>query len=389
MDVIGRGFNKFHQQQANEAKLGAYYTDPEHCSWLGKLFRFPQDEDVCVLEPSAGNGLAVKLVTGTAQEKKDHVKIFAVEIDRNVADELRKDPNMEAVLDADFLKECIITNSAFSFVFGNPPYMTDLNFERSAGIKNERSEKVFLEKVSGYLKPGGIICWVIPHRVFIERNYMSYWMSRYETLGVYKFHDKEYAKWGQVAVIGKRRPANRGVYEADIVAMQERCELDKLDLVPFENMDEDKKIDVPPSSPKDIKNFRKKLFDVKAAMRYIDQNPSCVASLDQAIRKNTGIKEKDTTRIYTPPKKLSNQNLALLTACGIGNGYAGSVEDNNLHLQRGSVNIVIEKSIEESNGGNTGILTERRRSTTNIVLIESNGTITDLVKTELNGREEE
>ena len=61
--------------------------------------------------------------------------------------------------------------------------MTDLNFERSAGIKNERSEKVFLEKVSGYLKPGGIICWVIPHRVFIERNYMSYWMSRYETLG--------------------------------------------------------------------------------------------------------------------------------------------------------------------------------------------------------------
>ena len=41
----------------------------------------------------------------------------------------------EAVLDADFLKECIITNSAFSFVFGNPPYMTGLNFERSAGIK--------------------------------------------------------------------------------------------------------------------------------------------------------------------------------------------------------------------------------------------------------------
>ena len=44
--------------------------------------------------------------------------------------------------------------------------------------------------------------------------------------GYHKFHDKEYAKWGQVAVIGKRRPANRGcVLKADIVAMQERCEV--------------------------------------------------------------------------------------------------------------------------------------------------------------------
>lgn len=379
MNIVGRGYNQFQQRQANEAKLGAYYTDPVHCTWLGKLFSFSTEEETAVLEPSAGDGVAVKAVTGAESNPK--VRIFADEIDVEVARELEKDPCFECVLAADFKSEVYISNSVFSFCFGNPPYMNELDFDKGYGSKVERTEKVFLEKATNYLRPGGIICWVIPHRVLIEDTYCSFWMSRYETLGVYRFHEKEFAKWGQVAVIGRKRPCSLGVLKEHRMAFQERIALENLDLVPTQ-VPEENRIIVPPSPVSRITNFRTYKFDAEAADKWVWEHPECLSTLDAAIAGRTGLKKYDDTALYRPPKKLNNQNLALLTACGIGSGYAGSVEERNLHLQRGSVTTTVEESVDvkDVTGGKSAVLTQRTRSITNIVLIESDGTITDLVK---------
>lgn len=377
MNVVGRGFNKFQQKQANEAKLGAYYTDPEHCAFLGKLFEFSKEEETCVLEPSVGNGLAVKLVTGAMENPK--IRIFADELDDSVAAGLKGDRCFEKILTADFKSDVYISNNAFTFCFGNPPYMDELNFERSYGAKVERTEKVFLDKVTNYLKPGGIICWVIPHRVFIEDTYTSFWMARYETLAVYKFHEKEFAKWGQVALIGKKRPYKVGITKESRIPFQERFRLENLPEVPFTEPSE--KIVVPSSPTTGIAKFQTIRFDAKAADEYVKEHPEVVANLNASIAVCTGLKSYDDTQIYEPPKKLSGQNLALLTACGVGSGYAGSVEEGTLHLQRGSVSIVTERHIEKGSvNDRSATLVERTRSTTNIVLIESDGTIRDLVK---------
>lgn len=379
MNVVGRGFNKFQQKQANEAKLGAYYTDPEHCYFLGKLFEFSKEEETCALEPSAGNGLAVKLVTGAESNPK--IRIFADEIDSDVAEELKKDTCFEAVLKADFKSDVMISNNVFSFCFGNPPYMDELDFERSYGVKKERTEKVFLDKVTNYLKPGGIICWVIPHRVFVEDNYIAPWMRRYETLAVYKFHEKEFAKWGQVAVIGRKRSVSVPVAKDDRVAFQERCRLENLSEVPFEECTE--KIVVPPSPTSGIRRFETIVFDAEEAEEYVKDHPDVVAGLNAAIAARTGIKSKNNdVDTYEPPKQLSPQNLSLLTACGVGSGFAGSAEEGTLHLQRGSVTITTEQRVEKNGSDRTATLVERSRSTVNIVLVESDGTIRDLVKTQ-------
>lgn len=378
MNVVGRGYDKFHQKQANEAKLGAYYTDPEHCAFLGKLFEFSKEEETCVLEPSAGNGLAVKLVTGAQENSK--IRIFADEIDADVASVLTEDPCFEKVLAADFKSDVYITNNAFTFCFGNPPYMDELNFERSYGDRAERTEKVFLDKVGNYLKPGGIICWVIPHRVFVEDSYLGMWMRRYETLAIYKFHEKEFAKWGQVAVIGRKRPVSVAVMKEDRAVFQERCRLENLAEVPFGECEE--KIMVPPSPTSGIRDFHTYKFDAEAADAYVKAHPEVVENLNQAIAARTGIKSYDDSEVYVPPKRLSPQNLALLTACGVGSGFAGSVEEGTLHLQRGSVSITTEQRVEKNGSDTTATLVERKRSTTNIVLIESDGTIRDLVKTQ-------
>ena len=54
----------FSRTVANEARLGAYYTDVSHCRSMSGLFKFPEGEKVCVLEPSIGDGAAAIAVTG-------------------------------------------------------------------------------------------------------------------------------------------------------------------------------------------------------------------------------------------------------------------------------------------------------------------------------------
>ena len=39
--------NSFFQTRMNQAKLGAYYTDPAHCQWIAGLLDFPENEEVC------------------------------------------------------------------------------------------------------------------------------------------------------------------------------------------------------------------------------------------------------------------------------------------------------------------------------------------------------
>lgn len=40
----------FGRTMANMGKLGAYYTDIGHCKRIGRLIKWPEDKEVCVLE---------------------------------------------------------------------------------------------------------------------------------------------------------------------------------------------------------------------------------------------------------------------------------------------------------------------------------------------------
>jgi|GEM_PF-1518069 len=376
---VERGTNQFAQKRSNEAKLGAYYTDPEHCARIRNLFRFSDEEETCVLEPSMGDGVAVREATGA--EENPRIRIFGVEINADVAEQQQKNPLYETVLKADFLRDVFITNSSFSFVFGNPPYMEEADLY-GVGARM-RTEFLFLKKVTDYLKPNGIICWVIPYNRFVEESTIGFFMSRYTILSVYKMDDKEFAKWKQVVVIAKKRGCSVGVRREDREIMQGQMVLENIPYLPRECKEEEK-IAVPVSEACNVKNFRTITFDPVAAQEWVKTHPECVSSIDAHIRQNTGILGKGN-EVYTPPKEPSAASIALLAACGVGNGLVGSVEERNLHLQRGSVHVDTVKTIEskpERNGYTSETLVERSFSVTRQILIESDGTIRDITKKE-------
>ena len=37
----------FSRLKANDAKMGAYYTDVGHCASIGRFLQFPEDGEVC------------------------------------------------------------------------------------------------------------------------------------------------------------------------------------------------------------------------------------------------------------------------------------------------------------------------------------------------------
>lgn len=48
--------SEFSRVKYNDAKMGAYYTDVGHCASIGRFLQFPENGEVCCLEPSIGTG---------------------------------------------------------------------------------------------------------------------------------------------------------------------------------------------------------------------------------------------------------------------------------------------------------------------------------------------
>lgn len=367
--------NNFHQRRMNDAKMGAYYTDVTHCSDIHKMFRFSEEEETLVLEPSIGDAAAVKAVTGVKDNPK--IKIFGVELNDAVADATAKDPYMTSILQGDFLSEVVISNKMFSFCFANPPYrdVDSLEEERERFERADRIERQFLEKISNYMRAEGILVWVVPYNVFHDSRHLSCWMQRYETLAVYKFREAEYQKFKQIVVVGKRRHGLFSVYRENREAMEKELLLEKLEVLPTD-FEESQIITVPPSPLNDLRIFRTKTFDREAATQYLKEHLEEVEDMCKAIGKSIEIPAYDTHRILRPPMPLKKANKAVLISCGIGSGLAGE-DGKDLHLQRGSVREIEEEEVV--NVGGKKIVKVRTRAVINLILVENNGTIRELI----------
>ena len=78
--------SSFSRTIINEAKMGAYYTDAEHCRRIGRLLDFP--EEFIALEPSIGDGSAI---AATLEEATVLPKIYGVELNQNTYEEIKDD----------------------------------------------------------------------------------------------------------------------------------------------------------------------------------------------------------------------------------------------------------------------------------------------------------
>lgn len=362
--------SRFSRTQINEGKMGAYYTDVSHCRDIGKMFKFPNDE-VCVLEPSIGDGSAVIALTNA--DSNPNVKIFGVELNDEVAHKTAENEYLEDVLCADFLDGVRIKNSAFSMCFSNPPYLND-NLETD--FNHNRIERQFLEKIGYYLQKGGILVWVVPYYIFTEESHFRYFNSKYELKCVYKFREKEFDKYHQIVAVGVKRGATISFSKDRFAELREPYnDLEKISELPFSFAEEDL-IPVPATDSNNITLFASKQFDLTSASEAISASQDICRIIDESV----SVPRYVVNSLGRPPMPLKKDSLYLLATSGAGQGITGSVETGDLHLQRGVAEI-IEESTFESNGDGTGkgIETVTSRTQISMTVIQNSGRIDRLI----------
>ena len=370
-DSVRSTGNGFDRTNYNEGKLGAYYTDVKHCQDIEKLFSWPEGEEVSVLEPSIGNGAAV--IAATSAATNPDIKIFGVELNEEVAKETEKNPLIEDMVNADFLSGVIISNNAFSFCFGNPPYMEDCEAEGG-----KRMEKSFLEKVTqNYLKKDGILVWVIPYRIISEVGYVRFLMRNYDRLALFKFRESEYKKWGQVVFVGRKKIPRTPTPEE----LQAECSLfyakeEDIPILPEEMEDTElfRSIAVPPSDSKLVKKFASLAFDSAAAYELLMGYD--LADYRKLVSKKLTVKPFKSKEAGRPPIPPKNDIQYLRAVSGEGSGFSGE-EGVDLHLQRGVAEVVEDISFKKAEDGSEVMVSTTHTDIT-MTLIETNGRITTL-----------
>lgn len=352
--------NNFSRALANESKLGAYYTDRDHAERIGKLFDFP--EKFCVLEPSIGDGSAVREVLAGAPEGST---LFGVELNEETVADLQERGVCDYLLQADFLKGVKISNKAFSFCFSNPPYGMDPD----AG---KRLEQQFVEKTFGYIAAGGIYALVIPYYVLADERFSKCFAARFAPLAAYRFDDAVYQQFKQIVVIGRRRESLgylRTEYENWYSSVNA---LEKLPYLPKEGAAPEERIAVPESSADDVEYFTSLKFDFQKAGEQLEGSP--IYDVVGKFR----IKPYTATEIGQPPVPLKKDLLYLCAVSGGGQGLVGSEQDGDLHLQRGEAKIVKDMRAEADGDGKRPSLVEASRTKIVLNIIENDGTITSL-----------
>lgn len=351
--------NEFSRSLINESKLGAYFTDNEHSQRIGQLFQWPEEEEVCILEPSIGDAAAVCAVTSNCQNRK----IFGVELNAKTFNELNEARKCDYLVNADFLNGVKISHSCFSFCFANPPYGVN---------QKERLEKLFLEKMTYYITPGGVLALIIPYYIIKDEKFQKCYLNRYNPYVIFKFDDKEYKKFHQIVIIGEKRREfgymNTWMeYFKDIIGS-----LDRIPYLPLIGAEIQNKIPVPPSLESKVEYFTSLKFNLEEAGVNLVNSP-----LYSIIGEKGIIQPYQSIEIGHPPVPLKKDLLYLCAISGGGQGIVGSTDTQDIHLQRGVAKVVINKELVGDGEGGTNLV---ETSSTKIVLniIENDGTITEL-----------
>jgi len=351
--------NLFSRSLYNDLKTGAYYTDTEHACRLGQLFTF--SEETCVLEPSFGDGLALKAFLDGAAGTREKVVRFGVELDPEAHESGKA--NFDYSLNEDFLKGVRISPQSFSLVFTNPPY----------GECNEgknRLETEFIKRLYTYTIPGAHMVLIVPRACLEDGEFIREYASRFEILRIYRFDDKEYQKYHQYALIGQRR--NRiGVLRSEMDELRTKIHQDQFPYIPEKGEYDGEKFLVNGSSNEGVTLFTGIKFDYAHAAANLKKN-SLYDKMSQAT-----VPKYYALKVGDPPLPLKKDLLYLAAIAGAGEGIAGREEDGDIHLQRGVVKPETFLRPELLENGQE-VMIETTKNVVTINLIDSFGNIRTL-----------
>jgi SAM-dependent methyltransferase len=242
---------------------------------------------------------------------------------------------------------------SFSLVYLNPPYDWE-----SGQASNQRLESVFLEHTYRWLKPEGILVFVIPQpRLKPCARLLA---DHFKEIRVYRLTEAECVQYKQIALLAIRRKRHERPRDAALIEATEYFEQLAIgrELPPLTDMSE-AIYRVPESGPTVLSNTGIPLDDVEDLVLQS-------AAYRQASRILLHERSDVRGRPLTP---LHGGHVGLLCTAGLLNGVFG--EGDELHIAHWrSVKFVDHWEEEE---GETRILHDRERFSHELTLIFVNG----------------
>ena len=325
-------------------KLGFFPLPVPEAARLKNFLAFASE--FSALDPCVGDGAAFNhLLDGVTAHR------YGVEIDANRAEQARA-LGIETVQANTMDVRC--SPEAVSLLYLNPPYDWE-----SGESNNHRLELVFLEHTYRWLRPGGVLLFVIPQlRLAKCARLLS---ENFTDLRVFRLTEPACVQYKQIVVLATRRKRHSKLADAVLLDGVRYLEglATKSEFEPLGDTSEGR-YEVPASEPAILTNMGIPLDEVEDLLLES-------AAYGQASRALLPKLNDVRGRPLTP---LHGGHVGLLCTAGMLNGLFGEGEDRHIAHWR-SVKFTDHWEEEEEDG--TKIVHDRERFSHELTLIFANG----------------
>ena len=226
-----------------------------------------------------------------------------------------------------------ISHGAFSLLWLNPPYdwaARDNEIETS-----ERYERTFLRNCIPYLRPGGILVYLIPQKR-LDGHIARMLSYRFEDIGIFRFPEEEYRAFKQLAILGvlKKKPDK----DDSCAEYLKKCGQMKA-VIPHLPQNPTRVYEVPISPTRASFIFRSNRIDPEELAEEIQKH----GLFDQFMEITTPLRMAEKIRPIMP---LRNGHLAQILACGLMNGVVWDKNKRNPLLVKGVTKKEVRHSTE-------------------------------------------
>lgn len=344
-------------------RAGFFATPLSQGKHLRQLIKF--QSDTSVFDPTCGEGEILHYLTQNHEDVE--IATYGVEIDKARAAKAQQ--VLTVCLQAP-IESCVISNDIFGMVFLNPPY--DHTMAGIGDDKTERKEYTELLRGTRYLRPGGLMVYIIPSYRFSDPKIARQLSTHFENVVIARFTDEDaaYNDYSQCIFIGTKKKTKQKIfsqktYDFFIHMGNEEFVLEKIATI---DHFVGKKEWIVPQAPLNIPTFYTRLESKDMFIKTIEENKGFEAFKERTKPKTYSIEGQ-------PIMNISQGQMALLLASGMVNGVIG--EGESLHALQGLETVTTEHETEEHE---TGIMhISRTKRSVSIKAITPKG---DIIKLE-------
>ena len=308
---------------AGRLKLGFYPLPVKEAERISLHLQCPPE--FAAVDPCVGDGIAFSRLIQSTQAHS-----YGIEIDAYRAEQAAN-IGIQVVQANAMTVRCPV--ESVSLLYLNPPY--DFEVGQQA---NKRLELVFLEHTYRWLKPNGVLVFVLPQPQL--RVCAKLLAEHFGELRIYRLTEPECVQYQQVLVLASRRPRHFHLEDSALLQTQEylRRLAEEEQIAPLTDI-ADTIYSVPPSGPTTLTDHGIPLDRVEDLL---PQSAAYRQASRVLIREQSSIKGRPLTPLH-------GGHVSLLATAGMLNGVFGTGEDRHIAHWR-SVKFVDHWEEEEPNG---------------------------------------